>query len=75
MHRTAAYRFVYVDISVSYLDIVSAIKIGADPCFIVDRCALRAKVGQRYQITGFAFLTLGKNCRFHESHLPSKIPS
>jgi hypothetical protein len=75
MHRTAAYRFVYVNISVSDLNVVSAIQISADPRFVVDRRTLRAEVGQRYKITGFAFLTLGERFIFHESHLPSKIPS
>ncbi len=37
--------FVNIDIAVSDFQVVAAIRIGTDPCFVVDRRPLRAEIG------------------------------
>ena len=45
MHRTAHDRFVSIDITVPDFQVVAAIRIGANPCLVMDSCSLTAEIG------------------------------
>jgi len=47
MAGTAEDRFVQVDIAIPDLQVEPAFRIGANPGFIMYRCPLAAKIGQR----------------------------
>jgi hypothetical protein len=73
MQRSAHNGFVDVDIAVPDFEIKTAFRIGANPCFVVNIRSLAAEVGQGYQISDLAFLTLGETSVFHGVHLPTYI--
>ena len=52
--------FVNVDVTVANFEIEAALRISANPGFVLYRGALTAEIGKGYQITSFAFLTLGE---------------
>jgi len=60
MQRTAHNRFVDIDITVPDFEVIAAIRVGANPGLIADRCALTAEIGQGHKVSGVAFLTLGE---------------
>jgi len=62
-----------INIAIPDFQVVAAIRIGANPCFIVDRCPLIAKIRQGHQVTRLALLTLGETELFHEVHLPTEV--
>jgi hypothetical protein len=67
-------RLINIDIAVPDFQVESAIRVGADPGFILNGGALTAKIGQRNQVTGFAFLTFGEIIvEFQRIHLPSRL--
>ncbi len=41
---TVADRLVQVDVAIANLDVETAVRVGACPCFVVDGCALASKV-------------------------------
>ena len=53
-------RLVDVDIPVADLQVVTALGIGTNPGFIVDRSALITEVRKRNQVPGLALLTFWK---------------
>jgi hypothetical protein len=65
--------FVDVDVTIPDFQVEAAIRIGADPGLVMNRCSLTAKIRQGHQVTGLAFLTFGKTVLFHEGHLPTKL--
>jgi hypothetical protein len=44
VHGTVADGLVQVDVTVADLDVETAFRVGACPCFVVDGCALASKV-------------------------------
>jgi hypothetical protein len=66
-------RFIHIDITIPDFQVETAIRIGANPCFVMDGCPLTAKIRQGYQVSRVALLTLGKTKLFHEVHLPTGI--
>ncbi len=73
MQRTAHNRFVSIDITVPDFQVVAALRIGANPGLVMDSCSLAAEIGQRYQVSGVAFLTFGKIDLFHGSSSQPKL--
>jgi len=65
--------FIYIHITIPDFQVKPAIRVGANPCFVVDSCPLTAKIGQGHQVSRLTFLTLWKTEIFHEVHLPTKI--
>jgi hypothetical protein len=65
------YWFVHINIAVADLQIETAVRIGADPGFVLNARTLAAEVRQRYQVTRPALLTLGKTHLVQGSHLPT----
>ena len=65
--------FINIDISIPDFQVETAIRIGANPCFVMNICPLAAKIGQGHQVSRLALLTFGKSLLFHEVHLPTGI--
>jgi hypothetical protein len=72
MHRPADNGFVDVNVTVPDFQVETAIRIGANPCFVVNGCPLTAKVGQGHQVSRITFLAFGEIRFFHEVLLPTK---
>ena len=58
--------FIYIDITIPDFQVVAAIRIGANPCFVVDGCPLVAEIRQGHQVTRLALLTFRETKLFHE---------
>ena len=65
MERPITNGLINDDIAITDLDIVQASRVGANPCFVLDRSSLAAKIRKRNQITFTTFATPGK-CILHE---------
>ncbi len=48
MQRSTHNRFVNIDIPVPDFQVEAAIGISANPCFVMNTCALAAEIGQGY---------------------------
>jgi hypothetical protein len=72
MKRAAHDGLIPIDVTVADFKIETAIGIGANPGFILDRCPLTTEIGQRHQVSRIAFLTLGESNLFHGVLLPTK---
>jgi hypothetical protein len=72
VERAAHDRFVSIDIAVPDFQVETAIGIGANPGFILDRCPLAAEIRKRHQVSRIAFLTFGEIDLFHGVLLPTK---
>ena len=57
--------FIYIDIAIPDFQVVATIRIGANPCFVVNGGPLITKIGQGYQVTRLTLLTFGKTRLFH----------
>jgi hypothetical protein len=67
-------RFVNIDIAIANFQIETAVRISADPGFVLNSSTLTTEIGKRYQIASFAFLTLGEIVvLFQKTHLPSRL--
>jgi hypothetical protein len=75
VQRAAHDGLVSIDITVPDLEVKTAIRIGANPRLELDGRALTAKIGQRHQVSGIAFLTLGEIELFHGVLLPTNKKS
>jgi hypothetical protein len=51
-------RFVNIDISVAYFQVIAAIWIGADPGLVMDGRPLVTEIGKGYQVSVSALTTL-----------------
>jgi hypothetical protein len=71
MQSAAHYGLVNINITVPDLNVISAIRIGANPSFVFNIRPLAAKIGQGYQISGLTSLTLWKTSLFHRVLLPT----
>jgi len=67
MHRPAHNGLVYIDITVTDLDVVATIGVSANPGLIIDRCPLTAKVRKGDEIARLAPLAFGESSVFHRS--------
>ena len=65
MERAAHDGLVDIDITVPDFEVIAAIRIGAHPGLITNRCPLAAKIGEGHQISGIAFLAFGETDLFH----------
>ena len=73
MERPAHNRFIKVNITVPDFQVKAAIRIGANPSFVVDSCPLTAKIRQGHQVTRITLQTFRETKLFHENHLPIQI--
>jgi hypothetical protein len=65
---------VNIDITIPDFQVEAAVRVGADPGFVVNGCPLTAKVGKGYQVSGVTLKALGETV-FHEIPPPSQIKS
>ena len=49
VHGAAHYGFIYIHIAVPDFQVVTAIRVGANPCFVVNIRPLAAEIGQGYR--------------------------
>ena len=66
-------RFINIDVAIPDFQVEAAIRIGANPCFVVNSCPLTAKIRQGHQVSRLTLLALGEIKLFHEIHLPTEI--
>ena len=71
MERPAYNGFINIDITVPDFQVETAIRIGADPCLVMNSRPLTAKIRQRHQVSRIALLTFGEIELFHEVLLPT----
>jgi hypothetical protein len=71
VQRPADYGFVDIDVTVPDFEVKTAIRIGANPGFVMNGRPLTAKVGQGHQLSRIAFQALGEIRLFHEVLLPT----
>jgi hypothetical protein len=72
MQRPADNGFVDIDVTVPDFEIEAAIRIGANPGFVMNGRPLTAKVGQGHQISRITLLAFGEISLFHGVLLPTK---
>ena len=65
--------FINIDIAIPDFQVETAVRIGTDPCFIMNCCPLTAKVRQGHQVSILTLLALWKIKLFHEVHLPTEF--
>jgi len=65
--------FINIDIAIPDFQVETTIRIGTNPCFVMDSCPLTTKVRQGHQVSRLTFLALGKTELFHGVHLPTEI--
>jgi len=65
--------FINIDIAIPDFQVKTAIRIGANPCFVVNSCPLTTKVRQGHQVSRLTLLAFRKVELFHEVHLPTEI--
>jgi len=75
MQSSAHNGFVDINVTVPDFQVVAAIRVGTNPRFVVNIRPLAAEIGQGYQISGLASLTLWKVSLFHGVLLPTYIYS
>jgi hypothetical protein len=75
VQRPAYDGFVDIDVTVPDFEVETAIRIGANPRFVMNGRPLTAKVGQGHQVSRVAFQTFGEIRLFHEVLLPTKMES
>jgi len=73
MERPVHDGFVDIDITVPDFQVEAAIRVGANPRFVVDICPLATKIRQGHQVSRLAFLALGEIELFHEILLPTEV--
>ncbi len=56
--------FVNIDIPIPDFQVVAAIRVSANPGFVVNSCPLIAKIRQGHQVSSFTLLTLGEIIMF-----------
>ena len=64
---------VNVNVAIPDFQVETTIRIGANPCLVVNRCPLTAKIRQGHQVSRVTLLALRKVGLFHENHLPTEI--
>ena len=64
--------FVNINIPIPDLQVEAAIRVSANPGFVVNSCPLIAEIRQRHKVSGLALLTLGEIKLFHLVNLPTK---
>jgi len=65
-------RLIQVYLTIPDLEIVTTVRIGAYPGFVVNRCPLTTEIRQGHQHTGVTLLAFRKRIIFQGFHLPSK---
>jgi len=65
--------FINIDIAIPDLQVETAIRISANPGFVMNSCPLTAKIRQGYQVSSLTLLAFGEIELFHEVHLPTGI--
>jgi hypothetical protein len=73
--RPAYDGFVDINVTVPDFKVETAIRIGANPGFVMNGRPLTAKVGQGHQLSRIAFQAFGEIRLFHEVLLPTKMES
>jgi len=72
MQRAAHNRFIDINITIPDFQVKAAIRIGANPCFVMNGCPLTAKIRQRHKVARIALLTFREIDLFHEVLLPTE---
>ena len=73
MQRPAHNGFVDINVTIPDFQVETAIRIGANPCFIFDRCSLTAKIRQGHQVSSLALLAFREIKLFHRVPLPTEF--
>jgi hypothetical protein len=67
-------RLINIDIAISDFKVKSAIRVGANPGFILNGGTLTTEIRQGHQISYFTFLTFWETIvLFQKDHLPSSL--
>ena len=75
MERPAHDGFINIDITIPDFQVEPAIRIGANPGFVVNSCPLATKIRQGHQVSSLALLAFGEIKLFHGVHLPTEFES
>ena len=67
MERSAHDGFINIDITIPDFQVKTAIRVGADPGFVLDICSLATEIRQGYQVSRLTPLTFREICLFHET--------
>jgi hypothetical protein len=73
MHCPADNGFVNIDVTIPDFQVETAIRVGANPCLVMNGCPLTAKVRQGHQVSCFTLQAFGETDLVHEVHLPTKF--
>jgi hypothetical protein len=65
--------FVNINITVPDFQVETTIRVGANPCLVMNGCPLTAEVRQGHQVSSLTLQAFGEIGLFHEVHLPTKI--
>lgn len=65
MSRFADNRLIDIDITIPDFQVIATIRVSANPCFVVNGCALTTEIRQGHQVSGLTFLALGEIELFH----------
>ena len=73
VHPTWSYGLVQVDIAISDFKVEPAIRVGANPGFVMDGSPLASVVRERDETSDITTQTFGHRRFFHELLLPTRI--
>ncbi len=73
MKRSTDNGFVNIDITIPDFQVEAAIRISANPGFVVNSRPLTAKIRQGYQVSRITLLAFRKVKLFHGVHLPTEF--
>ena len=74
MERAAHNGFINIDVTIPDFQVEAAIRVGANPSFVMNSCPLTAKVRQGHQVSSLALLAFGEIIGLlHEVHLPTEF--
>ena len=67
--------FINIYVAIPDFQVEPAIRIGANPCLVVNSCPLTAKIRQGHQVSRVTLLTFRETELFHGVLLPAEIES
>ena len=71
VHSSTHDGLINIYITVPDFQVKPALRVGADPCFVLDARTLTAKIGKGNQVTDLTFLTFRKYYLVQRGHLPT----
>jgi len=73
MERATYNGFINVYITIPDLQVITTVRIGANPCFVMNSRPLITEIRQGHQVSRVALLAFGEIVLFHEILLPTNI--